>query len=347
MTRDTARDTAQESARDSAQDLPQGGAAPPPTLGERLDAQGRGLAARLLTPLPWAGPLRVFVDHAAGLVVCAGRFDRVESAPDRPVPLVAERSRVRPRPVYGARGATGREAAAPPAGPDAGRAPGRSPAPRPPSDGGAARPDGPRDEVLPAATRARLRAAVGPAADLMRVHHDEPADALARTRRADAVTVGRDVFFRRGRLRPREERGFGLLVHEATHVLALMRPGAAWHRATGAGVRAEEAEALAAERAAAPGVFPPAGGPPPGPSTRSGAASARPPGPAAGAPAAGPAVAPAPPSASAAAPAMAAPADREAAGAAPSPAPVDVQALRRDLIDDVMRRLRDEFERGG
>ncbi|MFD6184558.1 hypothetical protein, partial [Streptomyces goshikiensis] len=126
MTRDTARDTAQESARDSAQDLPRGGAAPPPTLGERLDAQGRGLAARLLTPLPWAGPLRVFVDHAAGLVVCAGRFERVESAPDRPVPLVAERSRVRPRPVYGARGATGREAAAPPAGPDAGRAPGRS-----------------------------------------------------------------------------------------------------------------------------------------------------------------------------------------------------------------------------
>ncbi|MFG2712992.1 DUF4157 domain-containing protein [Streptomyces goshikiensis] len=343
MTRDTARD----SARDTARDLPQDGAAsPPPTLGERLDAQGRGIAARLLTPLPWAGPLRVFVDHAAGLVVCAGRFERVESAPDRPVPLVAERSGSRPRPAPGVPGTAGRVAAAPPAGPDAGRPPGRSPAPRPPSaapDG----PDGPRGDVLPAATRARLRAAVGPAADVMRVHHDEPADALARARRADAVTVGRDVFFRRGRLRPQEERGFGLLVHEATHVLALMRPGAAWHRATGADVRAEEAEALAAERAAAPGAFPPAGGPPPGPSARSGAAPARPSGPAALAPASAPAVAPAPSSASTAAPAMAAPAEREAAGAAPAPAPVDVQALRRDLIDDVMRRLRDEFERGG
>ncbi|MER5568277.1 hypothetical protein ABT083_18995, partial [Streptomyces goshikiensis] len=64
---------------------------------------------------------------------------------------------------------------------------------------------------------------------------------------------------------------------------------------------------------------------------------------------AGPAVAPAPapPSASAAARAMAAPADREAAGAAPATPPVDVQALRRELIDDVMRRLRDESERGG
>ncbi|MGW6882457.1 hypothetical protein ACWGEU_19590, partial [Streptomyces goshikiensis] len=93
------RDTAQDGAQDTEQDLPQGGAAPLPTLGERLDAQGRGLAARLLTPLPWAGPLRVFVDHAAGLVVCAGRFERVESAPDRPVPLVAERSANRTRPA--------------------------------------------------------------------------------------------------------------------------------------------------------------------------------------------------------------------------------------------------------
>ncbi|MFI5641261.1 DUF4157 domain-containing protein [Streptomyces goshikiensis] len=344
MTRDTARD----GARHGARDLPRNGAAPLPTLGERLDAQGRGLAARLLTPLPWAGPLRVFVDHAAALVVCAGRFERIESAPDRPVPLVAERSAHRSRPASGLPGAAGREAAAPPASPDAGPAPGRSPAPptRSPSAGPDG-PDGPPGDVLPASVRARLRGAVGPAADVLRVHHDEPADALARARRADAVTVGRDVYFRRGRLRPQEERGFGLLVHEATHVLALMRPGAAWHRATGAGARAEEAEALAAERAAAPGAFPQPGGPLPGPSARSGAAPARPTGHAAVAPAAGPAVAPAPPSASAAARAMAAPADREAAGAAPAPPPVDVQALRRELIDDVMRRLRDESERGG
>ncbi|MFC6833637.1 hypothetical protein ACFQL8_32915, partial [Streptomyces goshikiensis] len=121
------RDTAQDGAQDTEQDLPQGGAAPLPTLGERLDAQGRGLAARLLTPLPWAGPLRVFVDHAAGLVVCAGRFERVESAPDRPVPLVAERSANRTRPAAsGLPGTAGREAAAPPAGPDAGLTPGRS-----------------------------------------------------------------------------------------------------------------------------------------------------------------------------------------------------------------------------
>ncbi|MFE3938812.1 hypothetical protein ACFXPJ_34910, partial [Streptomyces goshikiensis] len=98
------RDTAQDGAQDTEQDLPQGGAAPLPTLGERLDAQGRGLAARLLTPLPWAGPLRVFVDHAAGLVVCAGRFERVESAPDPPGPRVAAPAASR---APGRRGAAG------------------------------------------------------------------------------------------------------------------------------------------------------------------------------------------------------------------------------------------------
>ncbi|MCJ1676501.1 DUF4157 domain-containing protein [Streptomyces sp. APSN-46.1] len=319
------------------------GILPLPTLGERLDAQGRRLAARLLTPLPWAGPLGVFIGHAAGLVVCAGRFDRIESDPDRPVPLVAPVVGGRSRRAYGAPRAEPPAPAAPGARPAGDPAPGRLPAPPTPAEAAG----GPAGDALPAPARARLRSAVGPAADAMRVHDDEPADALARAHRADAVTIGRDVFFRHGRLRPREERGFGLLVHEATHVLALMRPGAAWHRATGAGARAEEAEALANERAAAPGVLAPGAGLPPGPSSspRSAPAAGHSPGSPLTAP---PPTTPPPatPSASPAARPLAAATDRDGAPAAAAP-PLDVGALRRDLIDDVMRQLRTEFERGG
>ncbi|MBV8995040.1 MAG: DUF4157 domain-containing protein, partial [Pseudonocardiales bacterium] len=80
--------------------------------------------------------------------------------------------------------------------------------------------------ALPSDVAERLRTHVGPAAAAMRVHDGEHADAVAGRHSADAVTVGADVFFRSGRYRPREPRGFGLLVHEATHVVERLQCGA-------------------------------------------------------------------------------------------------------------------------
>ncbi|WP_035845067.1 eCIS core domain-containing protein [Kitasatospora azatica] len=205
-----------------------GAAAPEaaPTLGERLDSQARVLAARRLQPLAWAGPLRLAAERAlARAEPLAGRYERIEQAPPEdgqgfpaPVPAVLP-ARV---PVA--------TPASPPAGVSGGRT---APAGRP----------------LPGELRGRLRAVAGPAADLLRIHDGPEADALARSHRAEAVTIGRDIHFRSGRYRPQERDGFALLAHEATHVMALLRPGAAWRRATGAGQQEEEREALAVERA--------------------------------------------------------------------------------------------------
>ncbi|MFJ8053240.1 DUF4157 domain-containing protein [Streptomyces luteogriseus] len=306
----------------------------PRTLGERLDAQGRRLTTRLHATLPWAGSLRVFMDHAAGLVVGANRFERIECGADGPS-LSAPPVRGRPR-----RAGTAPDAVPPALVPPALVPPGRPRAGNRVVRGPSAAPP-PAGRALPAPVRSRLRAAVGPAADVLRVHDDDRSDALAREQRADAVTVGRDVHFRRGRLRPSEASGFGLLVHEATHVLALLRPGASWQRATGAGRGAEEAEALANERAVTlPGRSGPAA-PPVAPFTAGRAAA----GPATGlegTAVSAPAAVPTP-----AAHPQRAPADRRTDGPAAAPPPLDTQALRRQVIDDVMRQLRSEFERGG
>ncbi|MFE1943140.1 eCIS core domain-containing protein [Streptomyces massasporeus] len=311
----------------------------PRTLGERLDLQGRRLTTRLHPTLPWAGSLRVFMDHAAGLVVGADRFERIECGAEAPAMYTAPPA-VRGRHRHRHRHADSAPDAAPPApAPSAPVPPGRPKAEDPTTQGPSAAPP-PTGRALPAPVRSRLRAAVGPAADVLRVHDDDRSDAFAREQRADAVTVGRDVHFRRGRLRPSEPSGFGLLVHEATHVLALLRPGASWQRATGAGARAEEAEALANERAVTlPGRPGPAASPV-APFTAGRAAGG-----------AAPALertatsAPAPVPTPTAHPRRA-PADRHTDGPA-APPPLDVQALRRQVIDDVMRQLRSEFERGG
>ncbi|MFF7379298.1 DUF4157 domain-containing protein [Streptomyces massasporeus] len=316
----------------------------PRTLGERLDAQGRRLTTRLHPTLPWAGSLRVFMDHAAGLVVGANRFERIECGPDGPSVSTATPVRGRRRRAGTAPDAVP-PALVPPGRPGAGDRAVRGPSAAPPPTGSAVRglsaAPPPAGRALPAPVRSRLRAAVGPAADVLRVHDDDRSDALAREQRADAVTVGRDVHFRRGRLRPSEASGFGLLMHEATHVLALLRPGASWQRATGAGRGAEEAEALANERAVTLPGRPGPAAPPVAPFTA---------GRAAGSPATG--LEGTAGSASAAVPTPAAhpqraPADRHTDGPVAAPPPLDTQALRRQVIDDVMRQLRSEFERGG
>jgi hypothetical protein len=122
-----------------------------------------------------------------------------------------------------------------------------------------------------------------------------------------------------------------LLVHEATHVAALIEPGEAWRRAVGA--EAEETLARARERSLlGPGASPAAvmGGP----------ASA----PMAYAAPAAPAAPPSPPSVAAVpVSAMRAGVERDLTPAAPAP---DLDALRRGVIAEVMQRLRSEIERG-
>lgn len=309
----------------------------PATLGGRLDEQARRMAARLLPAFGWAGPLAVVTRRALDLAATgSGRFDRTEVRPGRPVmvraPGSADRPGAGPAPVRmpPAPGAAADGSAEPPGlqgAPDAETPPGRPPPRR-----------------VPDGVRARLREIAGPGADAMMVRTDPPAAALARAHRADAVTVGREVHLGAGRYRPHDPHGFALLAHEATHVSALLRPDAAWRRATGTGRAEEEAAAGAAEHTALFGPPPHTAGPHPagpfphpagtavGPSARAAPPAAAPPAPAAPA-AAGPAHP------------MPARTDRDAA--APPSAPVDVAALRRDLLADLRRQLRTEFERGG
>jgi hypothetical protein len=161
----------------------------------------------------------------------------------------------------------------------------------------------------------------------VRVHTGEASDGIARSHEADAVTMGRDVHFRRSRYQPRDTRGFGLLLHEATHVVAFLQAGSAWRRATGAGLAAEEHDALRREGewSSRPSAPPPAV--PVGRLPRYEAGGVR--------------SSPANPAARA----MTAPVSR--ATPAPRVESLDVAALRKDIVHELMGQLRNEFERGG
>ncbi len=108
----------------------------------------------------------------------------------------------------------------------------------------------PPGDLLAADLRARLQNLFQDRLPDIYVHADPSSDRLARSHRADAVTVGQNVYFREDHFRPREDAGFALLAHEATHVLQAIRPDAAWKRATQAGVSEQESEAGAQERRA-------------------------------------------------------------------------------------------------
>ena len=281
------------------------------TLGQRLDALGRQVAARHLITFAWAGGVAPVLGHVARLSeLFGGRFERDETS--GATPLVTGRP-------------TGR----------AGRGPATDGARLTP--GVRAEPDQ-ADRPLPADVRARLRDAAGPGAEVMRVHAGSAADRRARTLGADAVTEGADVYLRGRQLSPDEPADFALLAHEAAHVTALLDPGLAARRAAASGPAAEEELALGVERAAglrpapAPGRWRPPvpAQPPPAPVPRPAAAAAASPAPAGHA-------------APAAARPMRAAQDRELAQAAP----FDVDELRRGLITDLMHQLRTEFERGG
>ena len=198
--------------------------------------------------------------------------------------------------------------------------------------------------------RLRLRDLVGPTLPAMRVRDDVQADAVARSRQADAVTVGNQVLFRADRYRPHTPQGLALLAHEAVHAAEAQQPNVAWQRATAAGRAAEERQALAVERAtlrsvqgtppgAAPGAPLPLRGVLPGQAAAASQAAwslpAMPASEGAGSPAA--AMQPM---------AAATGRDLEAQPAPSTPAP-SFQELREALYRDLMRQLRADFERGG
>jgi hypothetical protein len=293
----------------------------PRTVGERLDDVGRRIAARHR----WtsgvherlAPPLRR-AEQLAGLF--AGRFERDESG--------GEGIEVVPRTAPGEGSAHSAPAAVDP--------------PLPTQDG-APLPGRPAGRPLPADVRTRLRDVAGAGADVLRVHDDAGADTLARGHGADAVTIGADVYFRAGRFRPDEPAGFGVLAHETSHVTTTLETAGAG-RASPGGRAAEEDVALTREwsaRAEHPPVLrgtalPHTAGARPAPVVVPPGRTAGPAGPA------GPAGAPPVAGGTPAAVPMTAAVDRPAA----PQAPVDVEALRRDLVAEVMNRLRSDAERG-
>lgn len=289
------------------------------TLGERLDVLARALVGRHVPVYAWAGGSGPVLERAEQLSGSwAQRFERDETgAHHRELATPPARSAASARSLR-----TSRDAGEP-----------VSVAARAASAGTAGRADdaASAERRLPLDVRARLRAVVGPGADSMRVLLGSGPDAVARAMSADAVTVGTHVHVRAGRYEPDTPGGFALLAHEASHVTASLSGHALTRRAGPGGRIAEERAARTVEALASR---------PPG-QPHQGSADA------AGVDLAGPGTSPAVPAAVAPmhADPMRAEVDRPVA--APPPAPVDLEVLRRRLIEDVMKRLRSDYERGG
>ncbi|CAN5728762.1 hypothetical protein BH09MYX1_BH09MYX1_40640 [soil metagenome] len=179
------------------------------------------------------------------------------------------------------------------------------------------RPELDEEVVVPWDIRARLRQLLGASVDSLVAHAGQRSAGVAQSHRADAVAMGPNVFFGAGKFDPSSPRGFALLAHEATHVVAAQDDHAAWRRSTNAGIADEERKAVAQERAALGH-----GGPPRNVAVEGSTRAA-----------------PAPQQA------MTAAADRslDDQRAAVS----DTTELRRTLVDELMRQIRTDFERGG
>jgi hypothetical protein len=186
-------------------------------------------------------------------------------------------------------------------------------------------------EPLPPRTRDAVRDLGGAEVDQARVHVDKHADAYARSQHADAVTVGKDIYFRSAAYAPQSPSGLGLIAHELTHVAESNRPGAGWRRATQEGVRDEERRAsrreqMAAQQPISPLAAPVFSAPPattampaPGAAANAGSAHLRP---------------------------MRADDDRRPADAPVPPPGPNLETIRRTLFRDLMSQIRVEFERG-
>jgi Domain of unknown function (DUF4157) len=308
---------------------------PRPTLGARLDALGRELAERHVTGLPWITLLRPVLNRAMELAT--SHTDRLQQR--RESTCVPEFVPARATSTRAGEWHASPHAARPPAAAPHTAEHGdlRSEAQVSPGGGGnfaagpaiAAAPPGTR---LAADVRAALRDIAGRGADVMVVHDGAESDEIARRHCSEAVSIGRDVHLRRGRLRPDTAEGFGLLAHEATHVTAALN-GSAIHRADSRGRAFEEEEALVREavarRAHARRLSEPSAQPMgelPRIAGGSGASSET--------------------HADPTPHAMTAGADRVVSAVPDSGSGFDLDALRRSVIGDVMLQLRSEYERG-
>jgi len=299
----------------------------PPTLGERLAAAAGRMRHRHVPEFAWAAGFAPVLRRSDALSQSwVRRFDREENG--GPLPELGGRPPVPPDLMSHVDGA----AAPPPGSAETG--------------GG---------QPLPVDVRARLREVAGPGADTMRVRTDASADVLARAHRADAVTVGTQVHVRAGRYRPDTAEGFALLAHEASHVTALL--GRSERRTAPGGPAAEEAEAVRVEaiarRSPAPrdsavhsGELPHRFSPAASAGPSAVPLRAAPGGPAPATAAASPprGATPAPAAAAAGMPMRA---DTDRADVAAQAPFLDVEALRQSIVDDLMRRVRTDFERGG
>lgn len=311
------------------------------TLGESLAEQTRRLSRRHRPGVSWVDLLQPVIERNEARTAGGGRFERREAVPGR------RRSPAAPA-QDGFPAGPGEDGF--PAGPAQDGYPAAPAQPRYPA--GPAQvgypagpsPDGPSPDGFPggpefadagepvsAAVRDRLRPVLGSGVDLARVHTDAGADAFARSQRADAVTVGRDIYFRSGSFDPRSSPGLGLLAHELTHVAEGERPDAGLARARPWGDRQEEDRARAVEQRlarapvsplAAQAYAPPVQAPAPalGPAAGGGGAAAGAPQP------------------------MRAASDRPAAD--PGPVMPNADRLRQTLVRDIMAQIRVEFERG-
>jgi hypothetical protein len=73
--------------------------------------------------------------------------------------------------------------------------------------------------ALPATVRRKMEDELGVPLARVRVHTDAVADRAARALRAEAFTVGEDIFFASGMFAPESREGQKLLAHELTHVV--------------------------------------------------------------------------------------------------------------------------------
>ncbi|KST62191.1 hypothetical protein BC008_37745 [Mastigocoleus testarum BC008] len=76
-----------------------------------------------------------------------------------------------------------------------------------------------KGQPLPGQLRQQLEQAFGKDFSRVRIHADANADALTRSIKARAFTIGQDIFFRQGEYTPESKQGQELLAHELTHVV--------------------------------------------------------------------------------------------------------------------------------
>jgi hypothetical protein len=123
-------------------------------------------------------------------------------------------------------------------------------------------------DPLPGELAARLDPHVGgAAASAARLHTDDAADLIAAAHHAEAVTLGDEVYFARGRYAPGTAKGDALLAHELTHVAQGQRGeltrAAAKGLESGGTLDPAEAEAELRAKIAVIQLHPPAAAPPP------------------------------------------------------------------------------------